>query len=367
MDIKTIDNGRHHKREMWIDDQMVSWLWVIDYQMHIGSTQVRMAGIGGVETAREHRGKGYMRTLIEDTIRYMTSEGYDVSMLFGIPNFYTKFGYAVCLPTHKQVVQTRDAEEAQASTRIRPRPLENADIEAVIALYNANNAQRTCTLVRYPEYFTRFPKGTWWDHPAEAIVFSDRRGRLLAYAALDQADQVVNVIEVEAVDDGVFPSILYALAERAIERRCGEINLYHPPDHPFAEFVQRFGCTWTTECPKHGGGMMRTIAVSTLFDKIKPELSRRLLRAPAGMLALKTDLGTVMLHVRGDQLEMVSNGQPTAMLELTQDKLTQMIVGYRSGRDVLNSPGVQASGNVRPWLDVLFPRGYPYVWPADHF
>jgi predicted acetyltransferase len=70
----------------------------IDLPMRIGDAVIRMAGIGDVYTEREHRMKGYMRYLYEDTLTYMTEEGYDVSMLFGIPDFYTKFGYAVCLP-----------------------------------------------------------------------------------------------------------------------------------------------------------------------------------------------------------------------------------------------------------------------------
>ncbi|MBN1933593.1 MAG: GNAT family N-acetyltransferase [Anaerolineae bacterium] len=367
MNIRTIDEGRHHKREMLINDQVVCWLWAIDYQMRIGSTQVRMGGIGGVETVREHRMKGYMRVLFEDTVQYLVAEGYDVSMLFGIPNFYTKFGYAVCLPTHKQVVQTRDAEEAKPRAGIKPVALESVDMGAVCELYNANNAQRTGTLVRFPEHFTQFSKGTWWGRPAEAIALKDKAGKLLAYAAYDKADQVVNVVEVEAVDDELFPFLLYAFAEQAIEKRCGEINLHHPPDHPFAEYVQRFGCTWETECPRWGGGMMRAMNIQTLFDKIKLELERRLDLGPSGSLALKTDIGTVVLRIQDGRLCIDSGGEAAVTLEVSQDKLTQMLVGYRSVRDVLSSPGVKATGNVLPWLDALFPRGYPYVWLADHF
>lgn len=367
MNIRTIDEGRRHKREMLIDDQVACWLWVIDYQMHIGSAQVRMAGIGGVETVREHRMKGYMRVLFEDTVQYMTAEGYDVSVLFGIPNFYTKFGYAVCLPTFKQIVQTRDAEEAKPRTRIKPVALESADMGALCALYNAHNAQRTGALVRFPEWFTHFPKGTWWGRPAEAIALKDRAGKLLAYAAYDKADQVVNVVEVEAVDDGLFPALLYAFAEQAIEKRCSEINLYHPPDHPFAEYVQRFGCTWETECPKWGGGMMRTMNIRTLFDKIRPELERRLARRANGSLALKTDIGTVVLQFQDGRLSLGSDGEVEATLEISQDKLMQMLAGYRSTRDVINSPGGKMRGDALPWLDALFPKGHPYVWLADHF
>ena len=99
MHIITNDEGRSHRREMLIDEETeIAHLWVIDFQMRIGTAQVRMAGIGDVYTNRQYRMKGYMRHLYEDTLNYMTAEGYDVSMLFGIPNFYTKFGYATSLP-----------------------------------------------------------------------------------------------------------------------------------------------------------------------------------------------------------------------------------------------------------------------------
>jgi len=54
-------------------------------------------------------------------------------------------------------------------------------------------------------------------------------------------------------------------------------------------------------------------------------------------------------------------------LELSQDKLTQLVIGYRSARDVLNDPQVTAHGDVLPLLNILFPKGTPYIWVADHF
>ena len=44
----------------------------------------------------------------------MQHEGFDVSMLFGIPNFYPKFGYATCMAQPKVSIKTRDAELANA-------------------------------------------------------------------------------------------------------------------------------------------------------------------------------------------------------------------------------------------------------------
>ena len=48
MDIRTSDDGQSHKRELFVDGEQVSHLFVIDHQMRVGTTVVSMAGIGGV-------------------------------------------------------------------------------------------------------------------------------------------------------------------------------------------------------------------------------------------------------------------------------------------------------------------------------
>jgi len=375
MNIRTLDEGRRHKRELMIDEKAVSWLWVIDYQMRIGTAEVRMAGIGGVNTEWKHRMKGYMRVLFEDTVRYMIEQGYDVSMLFGIDNFYTKFGYASCLPSHKQTVQTRDAEDAckvqsdaQAYTLSA---LEPQDMEAVLTLYNRNNAARTGTIVRAKEYFEKFTKGTWWGVPPDAFILKDEAGQVRAYAVLDKTDRAVNVVEAETDDDALFGPLMAVFAKRAIEKRCGEITFYRPRDHAFAEYAQRFGCKWEIDCPKDGGGMMRILNLKSTFDKVRPDLERRMAaaagHAPTGRLAIETDVGAMTLSTNNGMLSLDFEPPAQADLVLSQDKLTQMLVGYRRPGDVLNDPDVRATGDAHAWLDVLFPTCQAYVWSADHF
>jgi predicted acetyltransferase len=81
--IITTDNTDYHERALWLDENTcVSQVYINDLVMRIGSIGVRMAGIGGVETNREYRKKGYMRTLIEDSVTYMMDQGYCVSALY---------------------------------------------------------------------------------------------------------------------------------------------------------------------------------------------------------------------------------------------------------------------------------------------
>jgi predicted acetyltransferase len=332
-----------------------------------------MAGIGGVYTEREHRKKGYMRQLYEDTVHYMIAEGYDISMLFGIENFYTKFGYAAGLAGFECKVKTRDAEVAavNAAGSYITRPIGEADMPAVLDLYNANNATRVCSVVRAVEDFPEFRKGTWYGAPPETLLWEDANGQLLAYAVWDRYDKAVKVAEVEARDDALFPALLSFFAAQAVDKRCEDVQLFIPHDHPFAEYVQRFGAEWKVTYPRHGSGMLRLLNQQPFFEKITPELERRLALSRSagytGALTFQTDLGTLALIINRGSIAMAGKADKGLRLDLSQDKLTQLVIGYRSARDVLNDPQVTAHGDVLPLLNILFPKGQPYIWVADHF
>lgn len=373
MEIKTRDEGRDHIRELWLDNETKAcWLHVIDYPMRIGSVVVSMAGIGGVWTAAEHRMKGYMRVLFEDTVRYMTEQGYEVSLLFGIENFYHKYGYATCLSRYTCKVATRDAEAAGVLAQsFTTRPIEAADMPAVLALYDERNATRSGSIVRSIDDFPAFRKGTWYDTSAETQLWEDKTGALLAYAVWDRVRYDVKVSEIEAIDESLYPTLLYALAEQAVAKRCETIELHLPPDHSFAEYVKRYGAEWKIEHPRFSDGMMRILNLQPLFEKLLPELARRLsesrLAGYTGKLSLKTDLGALGLRFEDGQVRLDEKVDAELSLALSQDRLTQLVMGYRSVRDMLNDPEVAMQGDARPLLDALFPLQNGFTWASDHF
>jgi len=376
MKITTSDEGREHLRELWIDgeEKSVCQLIVLEYAMRVGVTEVRMAGVGGVHTEYRHRKKGYMRHLCEDTVQYMITEGYDISMLFGIENFYTRFGYAAGLAEFECKVKTRDAEVAAADASTEgyiTRPIGEADMPAVLDLYNAKNATRVCSVVRTLEYFPRFHKGTWYEGPPETQLWEDANGKLLAYAVWDHNNEAMKVAEVESCDDAFFPTLLSFFAARAVDKRCEAVQLFVPPDHPFAEYAQRFGAEWRVTYPRYGSGMLRLLNLRPFFEKIVPELERRLALSRSagytGALTFQTDLGPLTLAIDRGSIAVETVAREGLRLDLPQDKLTQLVIGYRSARDVLNDPQVTAHGDVLPLLNILFPKGTPYVWTPDHF
>jgi len=313
--------------------------------------------------------KGHARYLLHDTVRYMTEEGFDVSVLFGIPDFYNKFGFIPCLPDHRISVATRDAERAgRRAGKYTTSPMSKRDCGFVVRLYNEDNRHRPASLVREREHFSGFARGTDYWIKASAFVMRDERGRKVAYAVLDDTDTAVKVAEVSATDPTGHAALLYEFARMAIERRCGEIELHIPPEHAFARFVQRFGASVHTRHHRMGGGMMRILNQGQLFRKIEPVLQDRFERSRLGgrpvILSLETDLGATELHLGGaSEAEEVHR----CRLALGQDKLTQLTVGYRTADDVLSDPEVEAEGNVQPLLEALFGGQAPYMWCPDRF
>ena len=84
----------------YLGEERGSFVMINDLQMRIGAAQVRIGGIGGVSTDRNHRNKGYSRMCMEAAVDWMSSNGFDMSFLFGIRDFYDKYGYTTCMPDH---------------------------------------------------------------------------------------------------------------------------------------------------------------------------------------------------------------------------------------------------------------------------
>ena len=77
-----------------IDGTIVSHFGIWNYNMRIGAARVKTAGIGAVITHGDFRKKGYLTKTARASIEAAKSADYDLSVLFGIPDFYHKLGYS---------------------------------------------------------------------------------------------------------------------------------------------------------------------------------------------------------------------------------------------------------------------------------
>src|SRR6266536_1777487 len=86
--------------ELFVEGKWVSGLEIVPLTIRVGSATVRMDGIGGVETDRAQRNRGYARRLLEATVEHMRRGDAALTMLYGIRDFYPKFGYTTAGPDY---------------------------------------------------------------------------------------------------------------------------------------------------------------------------------------------------------------------------------------------------------------------------
>jgi len=102
-------DGRATRLDLMLGGESVSWLWIVPFTLCIGQARVRMDGIGGVGTKEEHRNRGYSRRVLEAAVERMRAGDAALSMLYGIRDFYPKFGYATAGPDHYFVLKDLSA------------------------------------------------------------------------------------------------------------------------------------------------------------------------------------------------------------------------------------------------------------------
>jgi hypothetical protein len=372
--------------ELLLGGEHVSGLTINDLQMHIGRAVVHMGGIGGVHTDQRHRLKGYSRRVCQHSNRYMFERGYDVSLLFGISDFYHKFGFVSCLPSYKLTLTTRIVERALRHARVGKTPTVRLgrpeDFPRIRTLYNQEYARRTGSIRRTGRW-KGFRMGSTWGSKTLTLVAA-AGGRIRAYAGVDDREDALTVFEV-AGDPRAYPALLRALAREAVEKRVESMALLLPPDDRFSIYSRRFGGTLTVNYPYTGAGMLRVINLVTLFEKLCPELTDRLqavgFSGPERSFLLRTDVGSVQLTAgqTGVRVPASPTRAPASrrarppragkrvVVEMPQHWLSQLLFGYRTVADVAREPGVRIPRALSGLLEVLFPPQWAHVSRADYF
>jgi len=355
-------NERGTRIELVLDgtDKGVSGLSVIDLEIHIGPVRVRCGGIGNVGTDREYRMKGYARQVLQEGLAFMAEAGYHVSILFGIPDFYPKFGYVSALVDCESAVATRDAETAEG--RYAVRDFAPDDAPAVAALYEATHGRRTASAVRDPAAWRGFRLGAGWTDRVGAFVVTEGDA-VVGYANVNLDPWRFGVGEVGYRDPTVYGTLLGEMGRLAVESRVERVTFHAPPDDPFVSYCQRYGCETKLVCRRRASGMARIIRQRELLGLLQPLFEQRLAASALagwnGVLRLRTDLGEdrIVLGRSGRELDV----------QIPQELLTQWVFGYRPVSDLTFEPDARVDAEALPVLEVLFPRGYPYMWPADRF
>jgi predicted acetyltransferase len=390
VELKKVHQDKGWRVEMLDNGRSVSRLWIVERRMRVGAQAARIGGIAGVGTDKEYRNRGLARKIMEGAVDLMRDEGYHGSFLFGIQDFYHRFGYATCMAAHRLHLDTRAAERAPAALKVRQASAQDQD--AILRLYAAGNRGRTGSVVRTAATWTGFRMGSQFGVTALVRVVPDDRGRVRGYVVVDDTEQAVRIAEVGGDSPAVFGAILRDAAARAVRLRREEITFSLPIDHPFARYCRQFGCRTSQEYPRNAGPMGRIIDLGGFLRSVSRELASRWGQDEREVtLAIRTDLGECRLNWDGGQLAVEcgadsqgsgpadhqatgragssARGGPRtrAQLRLSQADLMGLLMGYHTPGELVDAGAARCTLSALPLVERLFPAQHAHMWWPDRF
>jgi predicted N-acetyltransferase YhbS len=336
-----------------VDDEVATHFGVWDFTMRVGISRLRIAGIGAVATLETHRKKGLMAETAADCVAGLADAGYDASLLFGIPNFYHRFGYEVCFGNRSFVLETRDLKPAEASVETT---LFEGDVTELADLYNRENETVTGTYVRPTYRRNRKPRNFRVRTFDGGYLITSRNGNRLQVA--DCAGRPELVVE--------------AARSFAVQELCTEIEFaLFPPRSVAGEYLQRLSHRVEASREASGGAMLLIVDLANTFEKLAAELSRRFARSAiagySGTIAVSTGEDEVRLVVDGGRVSVGAKSGPTSGTILARSGLARLIIGDGDPGRTAMQEGIELTGDARYLLPILFPDQEPSTILWDRF
>jgi GNAT superfamily N-acetyltransferase len=185
--------------------KVVSLVEYVDQRLHMGESEVKVAGITVVSTWPSYRGRGLMTRLLKYCISLMGEEGYAFSDLGGDRQRYGRFGWENAGRQWSFLITRRSLKAVGAPTgyEIEPCRASSTEVNATFALHgrDAIGLQRTRDL--HKMLLRRKGMSVWLARGGEGIA---------AYVVTEPRERGQEIIEFGGAAEGVH-AILLHLAE----------------------------------------------------------------------------------------------------------------------------------------------------------
>jgi len=341
-----------------LDGRIVTHYGVWGYAMRIGACRVRVGGIGAVATHGDYRRRGLMAETAAAAIRSMRDSGYHMTVLFGIPDFYHRFGYVRAWPKTTWIVKAKHLPEGRPPGLHR---LPRKRWPETARLYNRWCANLTATAVRptYPGEPTERARGYYW---------ASGGGRLGGYLYV-----VPHETHIACVDSAGLPeTVLQALKRLAGRYDVKEVHLPSLPyASPLAKLLRRGNCRCELGYEQSGGAMIRTLRLAWTLERITDELARRLRNSPLhawrGRLQIADPRQRAALSIRRGEVRVVRPSGRARHAISGGETIAQLLIGTDEPREIVEAGRIALRGDAERLIEVLFPAQHPMLSELDRF
>ena len=362
---------------------------LIPWEMDFDGVPLKTAQLEMVLTHPAYRKRGLAERLIIRFMEGLQPAGYDVSIIWGIPYYYRKYGYTYCmygngyetLPAANIPDADVELSRGGASVRVAPggrlalRKTVVTDAPALAKLYDASVRDCKIFLKRDYEYWRYLIRDA--KHPLYMIDGVDRNNsagiRSVGYLIYQQPDDSqLRIIEngVGGYADGL--SVL-----RLLKKKCGGlIHVGGNPDGVLAGLARSFGAIST----QREQWLVRVTDMTSFMMKIAPVLEKRLASSGcAGVsaaLVINTYKKAYRIVIADGKIvscddigfKDYSMGADGGDICIPADALTRLIFGFRQLEMLTDAwPDITVKKAASPLIDALFPAASAYVSTPYHY
>ena len=353
-----------------VGGRLVGHVGIWRYRMRVGRARLVTGGVGAVLTHPDYRRRGVGARLMRAVVRTMRAGGYQFSMLFGIRDFYHRFGFVPAWAETTVTARVEDLPSEKLRFSLRRVPLKEllSGTGAVMRLHRRDDARRTGTALR-PLY--RRPGGYRLAYRCHAL--SDDAGRVRGYVLTRRDGRSLRVAEVGGLGRGCgVRQLLAAIRTIARRDRCDRILTEHLAyGHPLCVALRGGSCTVELRHIRSGGPMARVISLRGCLEAMTGELSDRLAAS-----ALRGFSGTVLVQAVGEKVALrlgrgrVRLADPPRAVQArisAGPEIARLVLGAEPPAVLAQQGAVRFSGAAAELAEVLFPQQWPMAYGLDHF
>lgn len=339
--------------------RVVSALCMIEQELRVGKTILKIGNPEFVSTMPEYEGQGLIRKQFEVLDRWQRERGYAFSLIMGIPFYYRLFGYEYALENYRPgflypaVHLPKLAEVPDLEVRL----IEESDAPLLAQMYAETAAEADIALT--------LPDAGWkWsartrrmaDNLIEDWVALDH-GKPVAVGRLYLHGTLLTVFRFGGELAGQQAIVKKALALPDIEK-VGVGTVRNSP-------LARWFASLEPEQTRSYGNYVRVIDPALAFRQLGPEFESRLANSRFAGLRREVEIsfyryGVVLAFEEG-KLARVDHrsgaGRNATRISFPPDVLPKILLGYRSLDELANVfPDIEVR-NEEDWalMQVLFP------------
>jgi predicted N-acetyltransferase YhbS len=345
-----------------LGDRVVTSVTVYRYQTRIGSARLVTSGIGAVACHKDYRRRGLMRETFSATIEPMREAGYDISVLFGIPDFYWQFGYVRGWSDDNFALQASDLAPtvpAPDTERFDGAPLS----DEIVASMNRWQEELHGTAVRPTHGGANKHQG---DH-IRSLAWRTPEGAVDGTLIAKLEEEQLKVEDACGDPETIIALVAQLCAEHGKER------VFFSQLHcrsPLARRLRLGTCQMNRHYRRNAGPLVRIVNLRSCLEKLAADLSGRLRMSCHadwhGVLLVEDGREAVGLRISAGSVRVV-DPVPSPHQLLAGDHMACLVFGAEDPADTLARPQVECLGDAAELTTALFPELSPQLPSMDRY